>query len=336
MNYIKIDASNTYDALEQISEQLNGEISERWGECVLKIDNNKATGCIVYINFDWGVNLVKYSLAFKDSTTFKIDTSVYNPIFFFYLLRGEFSYYFEDGNKSIKIDKFQSAIASGKDNGFIHFVFPKNIELEINALHIRRTKFLKKRHMKLLKINEKIYDIFHDTDHEEKFSFYSSLNLKIADEVNELNNIKEHGMVKILQIESKVYKILSLHIKQYDNNIHEEDIPSNLMNSELEKIRSLSVEIVKNPSKNYTLKMLSRDTGLSQAKLQSGFKFLYTRTVAEFIKHARLEIARDLMNNSEYNISQIVYAIGFTSRSYFSKIFKEKYDISPNDYKKNL
>jgi AraC-like DNA-binding protein len=43
-----------------------------------------------------------------------------------------------------------------------------------------------------------------------------------------------------------------------------------------------------------------------------------------------------MLKNTDLNISQIVYSIGFSSRSYFSKIFKEKYDISPNKLKKEL
>ncbi|MDX1318460.1 MAG: AraC family transcriptional regulator, partial [Xanthomarina gelatinilytica] len=40
-----------------------------------------------------------------------------------------------------------------------------------------------------------------------------------------------------------------------------------------------------------------------------------------------------LIKNTDMNISEVVYTIGLTSRSYFSKIFKEKYNCSPKDYK---
>ena len=70
--------------------------------------------------------------------------------------------------------------------------------------------------------------------------------------------------------------------------------------------------------------------------MQDGFKFLYNRTVTEYIRHIRLESARDLLKTTDLNISQIVYTIGFSSRSYFSKIFREKYGITPNEFKKKL
>ena len=82
--------------------------------------------------------------------------------------------------------------------------------------------------------------------------------------------------------------------------------------------------------------MLALKSGLSQAKLQEGFKLLYARTVTEYIRHIRLEAARDYISTTEMNISQIVYTIGFSSRSYFSKIFKRKYGISPSDFQNNI
>jgi AraC-like DNA-binding protein len=84
------------------------------------------------------------------------------------------------------------------------------------------------------------------------------------------------------------------------------------------------------------LDKLSLESGLSQAKLQEGFKLLYARTVTEYIRHARLEAARDYLSNSDMNISQVVYTIGFSSRSYFSKIFKNKYGISPSEFHANV
>ena len=55
----------------------------------------------------------------------------------------------------------------------------------------------------------------------------------------------------------------------------------------------------------------------------------------EYIRYTRLEAARDLIRTTDLNISQIVYTIGFSSRSYFSKIFKNKYGITPSEFKEN-
>lgn len=69
-------------------------------------------------------------------------------------------------------------------------------------------------------------------------------------------------------------------------------------------------------------------------KLQYGFHNLYGLSVNNYVKKIRLQIAMELLKNSDLSISEIVYKIGLSSRSYFSKIFKEKYGITPSYYKK--
>jgi transcriptional regulator GlxA family with amidase domain len=143
-------------------------------------------------------------------------------------------------------------------------------------------------------------------------------------------------MLRILKIEAKIYEILSSHIQQHNRLLEGTLLPDSLTNSELKTVKKVGNAIIKNPAKQYTLEQLSFKSGLTQAKLQEGFKFLYNRTVTEYIRHLRLESARDMLKNSDLNISQVVYSIGFSSRSYFSKIFKEKYGITPNQFKKQL
>ena len=74
---------------------------------------------------------------------------------------------------------------------------------------------------------------------------------------------------------------------------------------------------------------------MSPAKLQEGFKLLHNRTVSDFIRNVRVETAEHLIKTTDLNISEIVYTVGLTSRSYFSKIFKQKYKCSPKYYQDN-
>ena len=62
---------------------------------------------------------------------------------------------------------------------------------------------------------------------------------------------------------------------------------------------------------------------------------MHNRTVTDYIRNVRVEVAEELIKNTDLNISEIVYSIGLTSRSYFSKIFKEKYNCSPKYYQEN-
>ena len=157
----------------------------------------------------------------------------------------------------------------------------------------------------------------------------------MADLINSIQNINAKGMLRILKIEARVYEILSMHIQEHNKIVSGKKTPLRIDKTTLKTVRNIGNDILKHPAKEYNLYELSLNSGVSQAKLQEGFKFLYNRTVTEYIRHIRLENARDMLKNTDLNISQIVYSIGFSSRSYFSKIFKEKYNITPNKFKKS-
>ena len=333
---IEIVAENNKDILGEIQKHVGGTIEEKWSEYTLVVDNDLAKGSIRFIPFDWGVNLIDYNITFNDDIELKLHASEFNPIRFIYTLNGSFNHRFGVDNKEELIEQFHSLLFTNKTIGVNYIHFPKDTKLEINSIQIIRKHFLKKRTTNVSTLNKKLYEVFVDTDHENRFAHYGTLNLKMADLVRKTRNIKTKGMLRVLKIEAKVYEILSLHIQKHNKLQQGVPLPTSLIKSELVKVRKMAQAIVKNPAKDYSLEQLSLNSGLSQAKLQDGFKFLYTRTVTEYIRHVRVEAARELINTTDLNISQIVYTIGFTSRSYFSKIFKEKYGVTPNQFKKKV
>lgn len=333
---IVLNPSNTSDILTQISKHLGGTIEERWGEYTMTIDNKNGRGNITYIPFDWGVNLLDFDITFNKEFVLKIEGEDFNPLHFSYNLQGYFSHRFGIQSNEHKTEQFQSVIFTNKSEGVNYIHFPKNKKLQINIIQIVRKEFMKKRTTNVASLNKKLYEVFVDTDHENRYSHFGELNLKLADDVKSIRKYKSKGMLRILKIEAKVYKILSLHIQQHERQTSGEELPNSISKQELKIIKKICDLIQKNPAKQYSLNQLSTAYGLSQAKLQDGFKFLYKRTVTEFIRHIRLKQARNLIKTTDLNISQVVYSIGFTSRSYFSKIFKEKFGISPNEFKKQI
>ncbi|PQJ77451.1 helix-turn-helix domain-containing protein [Polaribacter glomeratus] len=334
---IEIIADSPKDTLVQIKEVIGGTIEEHWSECTLIIDNENATGKIKFTPFDWGVNLLDFDITFHKNLILKVKAhNEFNPIRFVYPSLGSLIHKFDIHDKEKIVEQFQSLIFTNKTDGYSYIYFPENEALEINSIQIVRKYFLKKRTTKVSTLNKKLYEVFADTDHNNRFSHFGTLNLKMADLIRGLKKIKGTGMLRILRIEAKVYEILSLHIQQHNTLLEGVPLPTSLTKEELIMVRKFGNRIIKNPAKGYTLEDLSLNSGLTQAKLQDGFRFLYNRTVTEYIRHIRLESSRDLLKNTDLNISQIVYSIGFSSRSYFSKIFREKYGITPNGFKKKL
>lgn len=336
MKQIFVNADNTIGVLEELKQAIGGELNNKWGEHSLTVNNLIAKGNIKFIPFDYGVSLLRFNIAFFTDVELQIKSTSFNPLRFMYNMKDAFKHRFGVEYLEKKIEQYQSVIFTNKENGVNCLIFSEGSKVQFDTILISRAKFLKKRTTNIASLNKRLYDVFVDTDFEKRFFHHGTLNLRMADHVNAINKIKSKGMVRLLKIEAKVYEILSLHIQEHDLASKGIQLPTSLLKRELKIIKGLTKKINDEPSYNYSLEQLSYESGLSQVKLQEGFKFLYNRTVTEYIRHVRLETSRELIRTTDLNISQIVYTIGFTSRSYFSKIFREKYGITPFEYKKQV
>ena len=107
--------------------------------------------------------------------------------------------------------------------------------------------------------------------------------------------------------------------------------------SEQDFLRKLNKIIEKNiENSNYTVEEIAKDLCISRVQLYRKVKAIFGISVSEHIVNIRLEKSKELLKNNDQNISEIAYAVGFSSPSYYSTIFKSKYGITPTDYRINI
>ena len=54
----------------------------------------------------------------------------------------------------------------------------------------------------------------------------------------------------------------------------------------------------------------------------------------DFMKNVKMKKACELLNRHQMSVSEIAYALGFTSPKYFTKCFKEELGQTPTEYQK--
>jgi AraC-like DNA-binding protein len=84
----------------------------------------------------------------------------------------------------------------------------------------------------------------------------------------------------------------------------------------------------------YTVEDLAKDLTISRVQLYRKVKAILGISVSDHINNIRLEKSKELLLNSNQNISEIAYSVGFSSPNYFSTSFKNKYGVSPKEFKK--
>ncbi|MBN1116514.1 MAG: response regulator [Bacteroidales bacterium] len=77
---------------------------------------------------------------------------------------------------------------------------------------------------------------------------------------------------------------------------------------------------------------LATEMNLNRSNIYRKIKALTGDSVVEFIRTIRLKQAIKLMETRKFSLAEIAYQTGFTSPSYFTKMFKRKYGKTPSEY----
>ena len=106
-------------------------------------------------------------------------------------------------------------------------------------------------------------------------------------------------------------------------------------------ITSLDEKLVENAIKyveanigrcDLSVEELSRGLGMSRVHLYKKLLQITGKTPIEFIRVIRLKRAAQMLRESQQNVSEIAYQLGFNNPKYFSKYFKDEFGVLPSVY----
>lgn len=86
---------------------------------------------------------------------------------------------------------------------------------------------------------------------------------------------------------------------------------------------------------NFSVEWLAGEVALSARQLQRDMKKIVGETPRVFIRRRRLELAAELLKQKAGSIKQIAGQVGYNDPDYFSRVFREHFDVPPSKYGKN-
>ena len=87
---------------------------------------------------------------------------------------------------------------------------------------------------------------------------------------------------------------------------------------------------------DFSVEMLGAELGLSRSHLYKKLMCITGKGPAEFIRIIRLKRSKQLLKESQKQIAEIAYEVGFSSPKRFTVNFKNEFGISPSDYIRSL
>ncbi|PHN02900.1 hybrid sensor histidine kinase/response regulator transcription factor [Flavilitoribacter nigricans] len=108
-------------------------------------------------------------------------------------------------------------------------------------------------------------------------------------------------------------------------------LPEKTLSLEDTFLRKLIAVVEQNlDNTDFTVDELCRAVHLSNMQVNRKLKALTGETPSGFIRAIRLEKSMQLLQTTDFNVSEIAYAVGFNDPSYFSKAFSDKFGFPPS------
>lgn len=318
-----------HDIIIDLSKQLKVPLEDDCGELTINLPEKLGNGFIRGSSFDSGIGIIEYNCTFFKDLEIHFILNKTHPLKFIFCSEGRIEHTFEKDENLHTINTYQNIIVSSSGyNGHVLY-FKANETTHVSSLEIIRENFNKHEHSNYQNLEPTLKNLFLDLKAKDHFYYLGNYSMKAADIVEEINTKQFSGFLRNLFLEGKAFEMLVIQIAQYQDDQREDKLPQILRRSDIEKVKRAVEYIHNNLNKNHSVNFLAKEVGTNVNKLQDGFKFLFNLTVNKYMQNAKLEAAKELLVSSEHNISEIVTKIGLNNRSYFSKIFKEKYGVSP-------
>jgi DNA-binding response OmpR family regulator len=84
----------------------------------------------------------------------------------------------------------------------------------------------------------------------------------------------------------------------------------------------------------FSIEEFGKDVGMSRSQIHRKLKALTGKSTSLYLRTVRLAKAKQMIEQKKGNISDICYAVGFSSPAYFSRCFKEEFGYAPSEHMK--
>ena len=326
---ITVKALPIKDIIIDLAQQMDVEIDKDNKEFTIQLPKKLGKGFIRGANFESGIGIIQYNCTFFCDMEIHFTINRTHPLKFIMCSEGRVQHSFERSDERHDIDTYQNIIVSSHGyNGHVLY-FKENEVVRISSLEIIRKQFVDYISYGFGKLHPRMKELLKDVKAENSFLYHGNYSIMAADIADDIFNRENSGFLRSIFLEAKVFEMLLKQIMVYQDDQREDRLPQVLRRSDVEKVKR-AVDLIKNDlSQNYSVEYLAKEVGTNVNKLQDGFKYMFNLTVNKYVQQVKLEAAKEMLNSSDNNISQIVNQIGLNNRSYFSKIFKERYGVSP-------
>lgn len=146
--------------------------------------------------------------------------------------------------------------------------------------------------------------------------------------LHQILNCPYQGVTKRIYLESRVLELIVYKLEQMtaQGGVLNKAVKSD----DIDRVCHAKEILTRDLESPPTLYELADSVGLSHAKLNRCFREVYGTTVFGFLRQARLEQARFLLEEKQINVTEAALSVGYSSLSSFIQAFSDQFGIKPS------
>jgi AraC-like DNA-binding protein len=151
----------------------------------------------------------------------------------------------------------------------------------------------------------------------------------VQEQLEEIYSVKGNDSESAVAMTGALYTLFST-LMHYSR--HEEK----QKNSQMLYVEQAKDYIANNYSYPITVEDVASYVGISRSHLFRSFQTYQQQSPKEYLIDFRIRRARQLLRETTLPVASIAYSVGFENNLYFSKVFKNRMQMSPSEYRKHM
>jgi len=159
-----------------------------------------------------------------------------------------------------------------------------------------------------------------------------SIDLDVQNAINAIVNCKFNDSLKRVFFLSKAMELLVL---QADAHARSASQKSSFVKSDYDRDRIVFARdyMLQHMDMPPTIPELAKIAGINEFKLKKGYKEIFGTTIFGHLAEARLQMAKEALQEGKKSISAIAFDLGYSSVQHFSVSFRKRFGITPRQVK---
>lgn len=129
---------------------------------------------------------------------------------------------------------------------------------------------------------------------------------------------------KVLELLSHIFDAPADHLYEACPFLKDKD--------NVEKIKQARNILVENMLEPPKLKDLAREIGMNEYNLKIGFRNVYGLPPFKYLQEYKLTYSQQLLRQGQMHVSEIAYAVGYTSASHYIEAFCKRFGSTPKKF----